>query len=454
MQRQKRTRPQNDLAPLWLALVGSTFQLFACGEQVAPEGTPAVTAPQAAGRTEDMHAVDAGIDAGARSDADVGPANEHLPGSLVLTELAPLPDEQHCFPLEMQAMSTVELTDAHADAGELRHDAGAETKLRRLAAPTLLSETGCFEDTATLTVAAGIFRYEMNSPLWTDGAIKQRFVALPPGKQIQIGADGLWDFPIGSVLIKNFIVEFKVGNPASQRPVETRLAVRAEDRWHFYSYAWTKDASDALLLEPDEWRLESLAVTKDEQAAPLDYLFPSEQSCQTCHGTDDRGVVGPRTSQLNRAVNYGGKLMNQLDALDAIGAFAGGLPAPGSELPRVPDPSDESAPLEARARSYLDANCGHCHQPGGWVPAELEMDLRFDTPFKESATCNASALYGTAAFTSQLISAGKKEQSAIWQRMQDLGLSRMPMLGTLVIDPAANVVGEWIDSLEGCPPAE
>src|SRR5205085_4881523 len=42
---------------------------------------------------------------------------------------------------------------------------------------------------------------------------------------------------------------------------------------------------------------------------------------------------------------------------------------------KLADPADASQPLEARARAYLHANCGHCHSDhgGGSVPLRLQF---------------------------------------------------------------------------------
>lgn len=397
---------------------------------------------------------DAGVDV-----LDAGPVRPEPPK---LSRLAPLARVQTCLNSEdmmrlREGQGEFELpppSDRDGGANGLdtlfgQGDAGVERGKTRLWAPELLSETGCFADTAKLQVAAGIFRYEMNSPLWTDGAHKERFISLPPDGKIKMLEDGQWEFPLGSVLIKNFIVEFEQGNPASRRPVETRLALRAEDRWHFFSYRWDADAKDARLLDEKEWEVTPMKVTTDHGTETIRYLYPNETSCVACHN-GALGVVGPRTSQLNKEINYDGTLMNQLDAMDQLGVFEATLPKPSAELAHVPSPADESRTLEERARSYLDANCGHCHRPGGWVPRELDMDLRYTTPLEDTKICDVSARYGNIFLGSRRIAPGDSKESILWKRMQDLGLSRMPMLGTLSLDPGAEVVAEWIDSLEDC----
>ena len=46
-----------------------------------------------------------------------------------------------------------------------------------------LSQTGCMDPTDTKKMAASVIPYEVNSPLWSDGADKQRGMALPNRRQ-------------------------------------------------------------------------------------------------------------------------------------------------------------------------------------------------------------------------------------------------------------------------------
>jgi hypothetical protein len=126
------------------------------------------------------------------------------------------------------------------------------------------------------------------------------------------------------------------------------------------------------------------------------------------------------------------------------------LDIPSGPLPALPDPADESLPLEARARSYLHANCAHCHQPGGWTSPDLTMDLRYGRTLEEAQICGQPPMYfreGTS-----LIQPGAPEQSAILLRMRDTGIERMPPVATTVVDPLADrVLVDWIEALTDCP---
>ena len=52
--------------------------------------------------------------------------------------------------------------------------------------PTRLSETGLFARAKDHTPAKGLIPYSVNSQLWSDGAEKERFLALPGGSQIEL----------------------------------------------------------------------------------------------------------------------------------------------------------------------------------------------------------------------------------------------------------------------------
>src|SRR6185436_16885819 len=89
--------------------------------------------------------------------------------------------------------------------------------------PRLLSQTGLFESVPEHRPAPGVVPYSVNSPLWSDGASKDRFLALPGISQMTYQGTTAWKFPEGAVLVKTFSLETEVGNPSSRRRLETRL---------------------------------------------------------------------------------------------------------------------------------------------------------------------------------------------------------------------------------------
>ncbi|MBX7078645.1 MAG: PQQ-dependent sugar dehydrogenase [Nannocystaceae bacterium] len=313
--------------------------------------------------------------------------------------------------------------------------------------PVSLSDSGCFEDLVALTPAAGVVPYDLNAPLWTDGAIKSRFIVVPPQQTIDLDDDGLLVFPVGSVVLKNFAFEFSVGDASSRRSVETRVMVRRPFGWQFHSYRWNEAGTDATLLEHGE--TQTLSLDDHGSIESFDYDWPSRGNCKVCHGLGASNVVGLRLDQLARDHDYGHVTADQLEALAGIGLFTAALP---DAVAAITEPSDEAAPLEQRARAWLHANCGHCHRPGGWTPAGLTMDLRWTTAFADTHTCGVHTQYYNAWVDGDTrIVPGQSTSSVIWERLSQRGPGQMPPLATARVDPASAVVQAWIDGLAACP---
>lgn len=120
--------------------------------------------------------------------------------------------------------------------------------------PPRLSETGVFTDVRALTPAAGMVPYSVNCPLWSDGALKTRWVSVPhqPGAaepHIDFAPAGEWTFPAGTVFVKHFELAADETDPAVRKRLETRLLVRdPEGSVYGVTYKWRPDNSDADLL--------------------------------------------------------------------------------------------------------------------------------------------------------------------------------------------------------------
>ena len=320
--------------------------------------------------------------------------------------------------------------------------------------PTTLSETGCFADVATREPATGLVPYDVQSPLWSDGAGKRRFLVLPSTATIGFQTNGAWDFPDGTILVKEFSLELERGNPASAHALETRFLVRKDGGWKGYSYAWNDEQTEAFLLDGSTTKTFTVA---DAQApggsVEHTHYFPSRSDCTRCHTSAAGGTLGLQTAQMNRTHAYGGVVDNQLRAFEHVGLFGGCLPARPASLPRLTDPADLSATLAARARSYLHANCSHCHRPGGTAPTAI--DLRAETAFAATNLCDALPQAGDLGVpNARIVAPGHPEQSVLWLRdaLRGEGTLQMPPLATLVADPlGAGVVEDWIASLTGCP---
>ena len=202
----------------------------------------------------------------------------------------------------------------------------------------------------------------MNAPLWSDGASKRRWMALPAGGKITVAADGDFQFPGGSTLVK----EFSVGNTR----IETRLFVRhADGDWAGYSYAWNPEQTDATLVG-----LTSAPLAKTVGGAT--WHHPSRCHCMACHTPEAGFTLGLEVAQLNRTFTYPDGARNQLTHLQQAGLLAAPLPGAPESLPALPAP-DGGGAIGPRARAYLHANCSSCHRPNRRFPDGI--DLRFTT---------------------------------------------------------------------------
>lgn len=300
--------------------------------------------------------------------------------------------------------------------------------------PDLLSKTGLFEPASPGKLKPCFVPYELNAPFWSDGAEKERWMMVPDGKRVHVMADGDWDFPIGTVLVK----QFRRGG----RLFETRLLVRHEDGdWGGYSYEWNEAGTDAELL----------AAEKSRDVSGLPWTFPNRAQCLQCHTVAAGRSLGPETAQLNRETRYPstGRTANQLLTLEAVGYFDAPLPAKPIDLPRLASPADASLPIEARARAYLHTNCSQCHRPEGG--GRGAGDFRFTTSAESLGVCNTFPVAGDLGVAgARLLVPGAPERSLISLRMHGTQ-GKMPPLGRNVVDPVGvDVIDAWIRSTTEC----
>jgi len=318
--------------------------------------------------------------------------------------------------------------------------------------PPLLSQTGAFSDVASLTAAPELIPFEVNSALWTDGALKQRWIAVPTNSQIIFAEAEPWIFPPGTVLVKHFELGIDETNPAIRRRVETRLLIVASNNTVFgATYRWRTDNQDADLL-PGSYS-ENIGVQTATGPRKQRWTYPSREDCLSCHNPWAGFVLGPKTAQLNRDLLYapGGVTDNQLRTWSHLGLFAN-PPEENSlaSLPRMFGLWDNTASLEARARSYLDANCAHCHQPGG--PLRTFFDVRYSTPLERQGLINGRVVHDLEISGARLIAPADADRSMILARQLPLDPAeedeKMPPLGRSLTDTQAEqVLRAWIEEL-------
>jgi uncharacterized repeat protein (TIGR03806 family) len=317
------------------------------------------------------------------------------------------------------------------------------------AIPPRLSQTGAFTDLRTLTPASGLIPYDLIVPFWSDGAAKSRYLALPKGSRIGFTPDGEWSFPPGTVFVKTFELPTDAANPQVKRRLETRLLVR-DDQGGVYGvdYKWRPDNSDADLLPTS--LTENIPVRgRDGRIHEQTWYYPSRENCLTCHNSHTSGVLGLKTRQLNRTLTYpSGVSDNELRTLNHLRLLDTQLSeAQLQSLPRLAALTDTSRSIEDRARSYLDANCGHCHRPGGTV---AYFDARYSTPLARQELIDGPVLINEGIDRPHVISPHDIWRSIAYMRTNTDGDIRMPPLARETIDAqGVAVLRDWINSMPG-----
>ena len=318
--------------------------------------------------------------------------------------------------------------------------------------PATISASGLYSDIESRTPSPGLVPFSVNSPLWSDGAHKVRYLALPGLSRIEFSRDGPWRFPPNTVIVKSFYLDLVRGDPSSRRIVETRLLIKAgdSDRWEGFSYRWNEAGTDAELLIPGGTsRYEIVDPEAPGGRSHVDYVFPATEDCSRCHTTQVGQVLGVRTAQLNGLHDYGGTTAHQLETWNRLGLFTEEIGGDFEGFPRWEDPADDSAPLAGRARSYLAANCAHCHRPGGL--RRTEIDLRYETGLEATGMVNVPPNLDVDGVDRRIILPGDAGNSVLPLRMLVLDDRRMPPLASGIVDvEGLLLVSRWIDAL-GAP---
>jgi uncharacterized repeat protein (TIGR03806 family) len=284
--------------------------------------------------------------------------------------------------------------------------------------------------------------------LYADGADKLRFMMLPAGGTITFDPTGQWQFPDGTTFIKTFFYDNDAANPSAGRTlIETRLEMKIAGTWTLATYLWNDAQTDATRLVAGK--------TLTPAGVGHDYRVPSMSECHICHLSNNVTVpLGPRTWQLNIPVVPGTIGENQIDDWSRRGYFSSSVPA-AATLQKLSDPFGTD-PLDTRARSYLQANCAHCHSEGGTADA-TGLRLTFDTTDLISlGYCRSpvSAGPGSGALLYDIVP-GNPKQSIVTYRMSSTAPdAKMPQLPTTTWDVQGTLlIADWITSLTGetCP---
>ena len=321
--------------------------------------------------------------------------------------------------------------------------------------PARLSAYRLFRDAATQQPADDVLPYDVNTPLFSDYSVKYRFVRLPAGTRARYHETDVFEFPVGTVVVKTFAFLHDLRDPAKGRQlIETRLLIRRPEGWIGLPYIWNEDATEATL--------ETIGGTRDVRwihsagrPRSLNYIIPSKNQCMSCH--ENQRVllpIGLKARHLNRDYVYAGGRENQLVRWQRRGLLEGAPPP--DRAPRLPVWNDPQADtLDRRARAYLEINCAHCHNPNG--PARtsgLDLLAAQADPTKwgvRKTPIAAGRGTGGRAFD---IVPGQPDASILLFRMQstDPGVM-MPELPRRLVDAeGVALIREWIGKMTGREP--
>ena len=283
--------------------------------------------------------------------------------------------------------------------------------------PPRLSDFHFFEAGAP---SKRVMPYHLNTPLFSDYADKDRYVFVPEGQTMGYRDEGVLDIPVGSALIKTF----RYG----ATKVETRVMLHRASGWVALPYVWQGD--DAVLKRA------GTRVAVSDNGRTIDYAVPNVNQCKECHALGSAMTpIGPKARNLNDGTQL------------AAWTSAGLLDRAPASAPRIPRFDEAATPVAARARAYLDVNCGHCHNPQG-AASNSGLNLTWGTTDQTALGIGkhpVAAGRGSGGME-VAIDPGHPERSIMIHRMASTepGVA-MPELGrSSVHKEGVALIGDWI----------
>lgn len=312
-----------------------------------------------------------------------------------------------------------------------------------------LSAYNLFADPISQIPNDGLFGYDIVSPLFSDYALKDRFIYLPDDMAMGFDDWESFELPVGAAMVKTFSYPADFREPENNRRlIETRLMVHTEKGWKGAAYVWNDEQTNAELKVvgktiPIEW------IHYDGSRRSTNYMVPNMNECRFCHrATGTVAPLGLKARQLDRMIETDEGLVNQLERWETLGRLAGLTEK--DAIPGMVDWSDEMVDPEARAAAYLDINCAHCHNPSG-----LASYTRLDFSFTQQDALYRGVFHRpTSAGNSSrgrhfAVVPGDPEASFLLHRLQSTSpQARMPQTGrTVTHEEGVALIRDWILSL-------
>ena len=303
--------------------------------------------------------------------------------------------------------------------------------------PQHLACTGLYSDFASKTADPSALAYTPGLLLWSDGAVKSRWLYLPPNSTIDDSNMDEWVFPVGTKVWK----EFKVNGAR----IETRLFTKTgPTSWLWTTYQWTSDESDA--------------VRNDSGAQNVvnTYEIPSHNNCDACHSGRGDKLLGVEAIALALSGAQG----VTLDWLQTNGKLTQAPPATTATLP------EDSTGKAALALGSLHIGCGvSCHNQNGFseggssgfwarLPAMPVLSGTATVTALDTYTTTVGVTPTTAPYSTyanqgyQRIYAGDSTKSLLVTVTNERGQGQMPPIVTHVVDATSvQELVDWADAL-------
>ena len=327
--------------------------------------------------------------------------------------------------------------------------------------PQFLSQTGAFQNLDTLEPVDGLIPYDLVESFWSDGAIKKRWMGVPnngthdnAAEKIEYSSYDVWNFPVGSVLVKHFEIPINENDPSITKRLETRFSVKASNgNFYFATYKWNNQGTDAEIIA--EGLDETITVTNaDGTQSTQNWRYPSNVECITCHNPSSGGTLGTRTRYLNKDYTYPktGRTANQLVTLSNLGILDASITdSDTGYLLTSKAMNDANATLDEKARSYLDLNCAYCHRPG--TGNRGDFDLRLQRDIVQTGLLSAVPYVSLGIPNEKIIDPGNSATSILYHRTASLdpNIKMPPLSKNKLDDQAVQLIDDWIEQLNPEP---
>ena len=305
-----------------------------------------------------------------------------------------------------------------------------------------LSEYNFFSNPINQLPSEQVVPYELITALFSDYTDKHRFVYVPNGMTAAYNDDEVFDFPVGTALIKTFSYQKADG---TELLLETRLLLHKDNGWDALTYVWDMNKGDAYLALGGK-TIDVRNVITPSDSNYIRYRVPNKNQCKECHLKNDAiEPIGPKPRNINKQIVYKDDLKrNQIDHWTAIEI----LQEKNYSNDRMVNAFDQNYDLNLRARSYLDINCGHCHSSEGSASSSglyLSIDDEDFGIYKKPVAAGR----GSGGLSYSIVPGHPDESILLYRMLSNEPDVMMPESGrTLMHDEAIELVSEWITEMK------